>query len=163
MSENDESLSERLRRIRKRALYRDQYYLRLARKNAMRSLAEDFAEWILQETKDLLETLEIIESLKNPGINMELQPYEKRVKQIQKKYMRKVIAPMRKIGRGTSGAKNEEEHCMKFQVTMGNAFCLIRELAKMRENLKMITVTIEYIANARARANSNSASSQYTA
>ena len=161
MSENDESLSERLRRIRKRAPYRDQNYLRLARKNAMRSLAEDFAEWILTETKDLLETLEILKGLENSGINSELEPYEKRVKQIQKRYMRKVITPMRKIGRGTSGAKNEAEHCTKFQVTMGTAFSVIRELMKIRENLTMITVTIEHIAN--ANRNSSSAQSQYTA
>lgn len=159
MNETEQSLSERLRAIRLRSINRDQHYLLSARKNAMRSLAADFAEWIVQETKDLLQTMEILKSLGNQGINLELQPYEKRVDKIQKTHVRKVITPMRKIGRGTSGTKIEEERFTKFQTTLENAFCVIQELKKIRGYLKIITVTIEHIEN--ANRNDNIADKNY--
>jgi hypothetical protein len=55
---------------------------------------------------------------------------------------------MRKIGHGTSGGKNEEEHCRKFQTTLNTAFGTMQELIKIRENLTMITITVESVANA---------------
>lgn len=140
--------TERLHAIRMRSIHRDRDFLRLPRKNAMRGLAEDFNEWIVQETRDLLETLDVLKRLEVQGINAELQPYERRVKDIQKNHVRRVILPMRKIGRGTSGGKNEEEHCRKFQTALSTVFGTMQELIKIRENLTMITVTIECVTTA---------------
>jgi len=57
---------------------------------------------------------------------------------------------MRQIGRGTSGGKTEEEHCRKFQTALSTVFGVMQELIKIRENLTMITVTIESVAEANA-------------
>lgn len=119
----------------------------------MRSLAEDFAEWILQETKDLLQTIEILTTLGNQGINTELSRYQQRVTTIQDKFVRKFITPMRRIGRGTSGSKNEHERVAKFKTALENVLCVIQELRKIRGHLEMIAVTVEHIETANARDN----------
>jgi len=112
----------------------------------MRTLADDFNEWIVGEIKDILLTLEILKSLGHQGINTELQHCEARVKKMQETYMRKVISPMRKIARGTSGGANEEERFRKFQIAMDNVIGTIQELTKIRENLTAMTITMECLA-----------------
>jgi len=79
------SPSERIRTIRGRSPHRDRDYLKLPRKNAMRALAEDFNEWIVQETRDLLEIITVLRSIGIVGVNIELLAHEKKVKEIQKK------------------------------------------------------------------------------
>ena len=146
MSENDDEILKTLEEIRERRRNRDKYYLRLSKMQAMRNLAEDFKEWIFQETKDLLIVLEILKSTGNQGIMAEMDVYEKRIKEIQRTYIRKVITPMKKIGRGSSGVHTEEEHCRKFRVTLDTTFGVILELQKIRENLETMVITISYIA-----------------
>ena len=155
MSTDEESPAQKLHKIRLRCISRDQNFLRFPRKNAMRTLADDFNEWIVGEIKDTLMTLEILKSLGHQGINTELQHYEDRVKKIQETYMRKVITPMRKIGRGTSGGANEEEYFRKFQTAIGDVIGTIQELTKIRENLTAMTVTIECLATESTSRSSN--------
>lgn len=69
--------------------------------------------------------------------------------------MRKVITPMRKIGRGTSGGANEEERFRKFQIAMDNVIGTIQELTKIRENLTAMTVTIACLGAEAGRKDAN--------
>lgn len=80
MNEVEESPAQKLHKIRKRCISRDQFFLRFPRKNAMKKLADDFNEWIVGELKDALMTLEILKGLEIQGINNELQHHEDRVK-----------------------------------------------------------------------------------
>jgi hypothetical protein len=100
--------------------------------DAMNLMADNFREWIFQETKDLFEVIGVLAKMNVKGITDELKIYEARIKQIQKTYARKIILPMRQIEKGGSGAKHEEEHCRKFRTALDNAFGLMLELRSIR-------------------------------
>lgn len=150
MSEDeDEDESMRiLREVKMRQISRDQYRLRYAKMNAMKLMVDNFREWIFQETKDLLEVINVLNNANVQGITDELKIREARIKQIQKTYLRRVILPMRKLERGGSGAIHEEEHCRKFRIALDNAFGLILELREIRLVLDTLIAGISSVGGA---------------
>lgn len=122
-----------LKQVNSRRRNRDQVLLRVCKRNAMKILADDLREWITQEAKDILIVIEILKATKNPAVLAEINPHEVKVKEIQNNFVRRVITPMRKFAKGSSGAKNEEEHCRQFRIALDNVFGMILELQKIRE------------------------------
>jgi hypothetical protein len=108
----------------------------------MKILAEQLREWIIEETKDLLILIGALKNRQNQGITTEIVPYEKRIKEIQRTFLRKTISPLKKLGQGSSSAKTEEEHCRKFRIALDNVFGQILELREIRESLDAITTAV---------------------
>lgn len=143
MSESDEdSVLKAFRDANGRRRNRDQVYLRTSKMNAMTILAYGFREWIVQEAKDLLMLIETLRKMNNQGIIAEISFHEGRIREIQRTFMKKTIAPMKKVGQGGTGAKNEEEHCRKFRIALDNVFGVILELQEIRKSLDAIFATI---------------------
>lgn len=128
----DDIMETTFRQVRGRQIGRDQIF-RYSRAKVMENTCSDLREWITEEVKDLLIVLDIFKLKGNPNIRAEMGECEKRVKEIQRGFPQQVIAPMRKIAKGSSGAKNEEEYTRKFRSALDNAFGVALELRKIRE------------------------------
>jgi hypothetical protein len=55
---------------------------------------------------------------------------------------------MKKFARGSSGARNEEEHCRQFRIALDNVFAIILELCRIREQTNAILATIPTLKRA---------------
>lgn len=143
MTEDEEDeLLRTFKQVNRRRRNRDQWLLRSPKMSAMNLMADGFKEWILQESKDLLEIAEALKN-SNKGIANEVDSYELRIRKIQKTYMKKVIVPMRKLEKGGSIALNEEEeHCRKFRIALDNVFGVVLEMREIRSILDGITVAL---------------------
>jgi len=125
-------------------------------------MTDNFREWIFQETKDLLQVVDLLKKANVQGITDEMKTYETRIKQIQKSYAKKVILPMRQLERGSSGAKHEEEHCRKFRIAIDNAFGLILELRNIRLVLDTFVAAITSLGIAQEAAKEGEAKKYVT-
>jgi gamma-glutamylcysteine synthetase len=128
----DDLMEMTFRQVRARQIGRDQVF-RYSRTKVMENTCSDLGEWITQEIKDLLIVLEIFKVKGNRNIKAEMNDCEKRVREIQHTFPRQVIAPMKKIAKGSSGAKNEEEYARRFRSALDTAFGVVLELRKIRE------------------------------
>jgi len=140
--DNNALVETSLRQVNSRRRSRDQVLLRVSKKNAMKILADDLRDWITQEAKDTLIVIEILKATQNPSVLNEINPCETRVKEIQRTFARQIIAPMKRFARGSSGARNEEEHCRRFRIVLDNVFALVLELCRIREQTDAILATI---------------------
>ena len=137
MTEENEFF-DTLKLVDRRRAERDQIYLRKCKMDAMRNFADDWKEWILQETRDLFIVIERIKSLGNPVWTQAVDRLETRVREIQTTYSRRVISPMKTYSRGRSSSRDEAEHFQKFRFAMEKAECLVLELKNMRTTLESI-------------------------
>jgi hypothetical protein len=140
LSDEEDELLRVFKEVNRRRRNRDQYFLRSPKMNAMNLMEDGFREWILQETKDLLEMADVLRRA-NRGIIAEVNGHEVEIKCIKSTYMKRAISPMRKLEKHAGIPLHEEaEHCRRFRSAIDNAFTVILRLKEIRALLDALTV-----------------------
>jgi gamma-glutamylcysteine synthetase len=130
---NIDDLAElQYRQVKVRQRNRDQVF-RWTRMKVMENTCTDMNNWLTEECKDLIILMDIFKVKGNPNLKADMLECEKRILEIQRTFPHQIIAPMKKIAKGSSEAKNEEEYARKFRVALDNAFGVALELRKIRE------------------------------
>ena len=136
MPDQDALFHQEMQAIVGRRIRRDMEFLRMPKRAFFRGLADDTREWVTQETKDTTIIIEWLKSHDDQSVNFVVEPIEKRVAEIRKTYMRKVIAPIRKAEK--SKVRDEAEHWLKFRQVLEPTVDLVLELWSMRRILEAL-------------------------
>jgi hypothetical protein len=75
-------------------------------------------------------------------MNRDYTRLEERTIEIQRTFARQVITPMKRFARGSSGARNEEEHCRRFRAALDNVFATVLELTRIRDQTDAILTAL---------------------
>jgi len=144
--------------VEKRRPHRDLAYLHSPNVAIATLFYNNWSNWIIQETRDLLQIIEIIKRLGNPALLLVLKPLETRLTEIQEKCGRN-LSQMKKISKGTSGAKTEADRFQTLRLAMDKVELIILELYTMRRILEAIVNT--YICSSNPPENPDMPSQSY--
>ena len=105
----------------------------------MALLATNYREWFYAEIKDVLSVIEILKKIvSHATVLRRLEIIERRIDQINRSYMRKVIRPLSILAKGVSGANTEEEHNERCKAAEDDAYRLIVEARGYRYELDIM-------------------------
>jgi hypothetical protein len=136
-----ENIAQAIQTVEKRRPHRDLAYLHTPNVSVATLLVNNWKNWIITETRDLLEIIEILERSDNPAVPTIVEPFEQRLTEIQEK-CGKILSPMNMISRGRSGARNEAERFQKLRFAIEGVESIILELQTIRRILEAIVNTL---------------------
>ena len=135
------SVVEAIQIVERRRPHRDLAYLHTPNVSVATLLFSNWRNWIITETRDLLEIIEILKRSDNPAVLTIIEPIEQRLTEIQEKCGR-ILSPIKKVSNGRSGARNEAERFQKLRFAIEGVESIILELQTMRRILEAIVNTL---------------------
>lgn len=131
------------REIQSERADRDEYYIRTTRNRMLKDFAQQSREWLLEETRDLLEIIKAMKNLENPMLVAYATAIEKRILEIRKNHNRKIISPMISMSKRKSSSTTEAEHYDKIFHLMENTSTIIQEILDYRIKLDSFSAVDE--------------------
>jgi len=145
MKKSGKSIEEIRKEITSERKDRDSYYFVATRRKTLSLFASDIREWITQETKEQLRFIEATRE-KDTLFSSYATQIESRVKEIQKRYIKKIIFPMEKLSKGEVEAATESELCQKMMQSIESAYSIVLELLEYRTKLDAL-----YLVNSKSK------------